>query len=261
MHLNFVDRQAHTCPSGSQWYVCKANSFTGCCTRDACDFSTCPDNIKPSSSASLVPSTLSTSRSSTTTSKPSSTSQSAITTATPTYAPKTIPDAGVVVPSTTSASPSETATVIVNNPSAAPKGPIIGGVIAGIIVLAIFTAMLWWFCRRRKQLNMAGGSSPFMKHGRNGSEKSAMSYSPDSELRERGGGGIFAPFGGKYSVFGVLDVTNIFRIPQDPICRGQRSQLSLVRQLVQSSGVFYHYQCRYTHSRPRKERSGPATCR
>ena len=45
MYLDLNIRQGPNCPSGSQWYVCNANGFTGCCLVDACNLSTCPDII------------------------------------------------------------------------------------------------------------------------------------------------------------------------------------------------------------------------
>lgn len=190
MYLNLDDRQERSCPSGTQWYVCVANGFTGCCSVDACDLPTCPDTLSTSSStissasatssvlASSSPSPNSSIVTSSSTSTPSTTSQNEITA------------------STTSVAPSETTTIVVDSPSPTPKGPIIAGVIGGIVVLAIFTAMLWFFCRRRRQLNDLARSSPLV--GSNGSEKFAMDHSIE-EVAQRHSGGLFTPFGRQFS--------------------------------------------------------------
>jgi hypothetical protein len=158
---------------------------------------------------------------------------------------------------------------VVDTPSPAPKGPIIAGVICGIVVLAIFTAMLWFFCRRRRQLDMLARSTPLVgNNGSNGGEKFAMDHSIDEEA-QRHSRGVFAPFGGQFSRF--LEPWRLLTrssIPQDPICGGKRKQRSLVKSLLgyrhgrahgRACGRSQRRRCRCAHSRPRKELLGSTT--
>lgn len=43
-------RQNTQCPSGTEFYVCYANKFRGCCSTNPCDLQSCPDNSNPAES-------------------------------------------------------------------------------------------------------------------------------------------------------------------------------------------------------------------
>jgi len=80
-------------------------------------------------------------------------------------------------------------------------GPIIGGVIGGVILVALIAFGIWFFLRRRranKMDSMARGTTPMLES--NGVEKFAMDNSPEfgQERRSRSAlsGGVFGPFGG-----------------------------------------------------------------
>lgn len=86
------------------------------------------------------------------------------------------------------------------------KGPIIGGVIGGVVLIALIAFGIWFFLRRRKAKEMdslARGTTPML--GANGLEKFAMDISPEfgEERRSRSAlsGGVFGPFGGGCFVF------------------------------------------------------------
>lgn len=79
--------------------------------------------------------------------------------------------------------------MVVDTSNPIPEGPIIGGVIGGVIVLAILIAMLWFFYRRRRQLDLMVRSPPS-----NFDEKFGMNDST-YEVRTHSGG-VFGPFGG-----------------------------------------------------------------
>lgn len=83
-------------------------------------------------------------------------------------------------------------------------GPIAGGVIGGVILIALIAVGVWFFLRRRRAKemdSMARGITPML--GSNGSAKFAMDNSPEmgEERRSRSalsGGGVFGPFGGEW---------------------------------------------------------------
>ena len=92
-------------------------------------------------------------------------------------------------------------------------GPIVGGVIGGVILVALIAFGIWFFLRRRRSNemdDMARGITPML--GSNGVEKFAMDNSPEfgEERRSRSAlsGGVFGPFGGGCSVHVLLDITN-----------------------------------------------------
>src|SRR3954470_24146705 len=138
-----------------------------------------------------------------TTASPSTSSTSTSTSSTPTAFPHTFVEGGGLPTQTSLTTPAPTETGAGRSAStthrSVDKRPIIGGVVGGVILLALCAGLVWFCLRRRRQKqmdDMARGFTPML--GSNGVEKFAMDNSPDMiETGQRKSGGVFGPFGGK----------------------------------------------------------------
>lgn len=136
-----------------------------------------------------------------TTSTTTSTATSSITTPT-----GLLPHSYIITTQPSTSTPSATDAAVSKSASSVHKsntGPIIGGVIGGLVFIALCVGLLWFCIRRRKQREiekLVRDSTPILGSPANGSEKFAMEHSPDlgeSGKRQSGlSGGVFGPFGG-----------------------------------------------------------------
>ncbi|KUJ11363.1 uncharacterized protein LY89DRAFT_243266 [Mollisia scopiformis] len=146
-----------SCAAGFLWYTCSDIDFYGCCSTDPCDAG-CPDPASLtktiSTNSPLRTSTLTVSAAQSSTSLPL-TSSSAPTTSVLNNADlagfttsMTISETGIP---TSSPSPSASTASSTSNSTTNSIALIIGGAVAGVVVVSIMSLIIWFCLRRRKQ--------------------------------------------------------------------------------------------------------------
>jgi hypothetical protein len=94
---------------------------------------------------------------------------------------------------TSSASPSAITVVALISSKPPQIIPIVVGVICGVVALVIFSAILWFFWRKRRQRDLAAHSATLVGSSRSNGDGNFTDYSTDKDI-QRQYGGVFKPF-------------------------------------------------------------------
>ncbi|CZT07199.1 uncharacterized protein RAG0_12728 [Rhynchosporium agropyri] len=214
MHIGQILRALPdgTCNTGKVFYSCQVNNFRGCCSVDPCALPACPD---PDASSSSMPFSKTTSQSSsrqTFASIPNSILTASAATTTTIQPTSTI---GIITVTSSTPTPTQTQSPVeAQTPSSSPtakaastsgvsKTPIVAGTVTGVVVFSILLILLWFCLRRRKQKQTIRNS--IAEYGV--PTKEFVLDRSTSPGYQRGGGDVFAPFGGRYDSLRLTSAT------------------------------------------------------
>ncbi|CZT45785.1 uncharacterized protein RSE6_06135 [Rhynchosporium secalis] len=214
MHIGRILRALPdgTCNAGKVFYSCQVNSFRGCCSVDPCALSACPDTDASSSSMPFSKTTSQSSSRQTLASIPNSILTASAATTTTIQPTSTI---GIITVTSSTPTPTQTQSPVeAQTPSSSPtakaastsgvsKTPIVAGTVTGVVVFSILLILLWFCVRRRKQKQTIRNS--IAEYGV--PTKEFVLDRSTSPGYQRGGGDVFAPFGGRYDSLRLTSAT------------------------------------------------------